>query len=149
MGGRMLPGLFLDKYLRWRADGPQCPCILQRMFAYAEESGCKECEWTIHQGCQQPVPREDTEAKTLAVQMVAFWTTQEEVQGIYNEVYQQKRLPGPPPYGSEQMEALDREICTSLEERMWQRWGTARLEEDQRGATVSIIWPSCPAKSHH
>ena len=73
----------------------------------------------------------------------------EEVQGIYNEVYQQNKLPGPPLYGSEWMEALDREICTSLEEWMWQRQGTARPEEDQRGATVSIIWPSCQAESPH
>ena len=49
--------LFLDEYPRWRADGPQCPCILQRMFAYAKEVGCKEWEQTIHRGCQQPIPR--------------------------------------------------------------------------------------------
>ena len=45
--------LFLNEYSRWRADVPQCPCILQRMFAYAEEAGCKECKQTIYQGCQQ------------------------------------------------------------------------------------------------
>ena len=28
------------------------------------------------------------------------------------------------------MEALDQEICTSLEEQMQQRWSTVRLEED-------------------
>ena len=68
--------------------------------------------------------------KTPAIQMVGFWTNREEVQGFYNKVYQQKRLLGPPPYGSEQMEVLDLEICTSLEEWMQQRWGTARPEED-------------------
>ena len=73
----------------------------------------------------------------------------EEVQGIYNEVYQQKRLLGPPPYGSEQMEALDREICASLDEWIQRRQGTTRPEEDQRGATMSIIQLSHQAKSHH
>ena len=58
---------FLDEYPRWRADSPQCPGILQRMFAYAEELGWKECEWTIHRGHQQPVPREDAEVKAPAV----------------------------------------------------------------------------------
>ena len=48
--------------------------------------------------------------------MVGFRTTREEIQGIYNEMYQQKRLLAPPPYGPEWMEALDHEICTSLEE---------------------------------
>ena len=104
--------LFLNEYPRWRADGPQHPCILQRMFAYTKELRLKEHEWTIHQGHQQPVPWEDAEAKTLAIQMVEFQTIWEEV-----KVYQQKRLLGPPPYGSEQMEALDREICASLKSR--------------------------------
>ena len=68
--------------------------------------------------------------KTPAIKMVRFRTTREEVQGIYNEVYQQKRLPGPLPYRPEWMEALDWEICTSFEEQMWQRQGTAGPEED-------------------
>ena len=57
--------LFLDEYPRWRADGPQCPCILQGMFAYAEEAGWKEHEQTICRGYQQLVPRAGAEAKTL------------------------------------------------------------------------------------
>ena len=40
--------LFLDGYPRWRADGPQHPCILQRMFTYAKEAGYKEWEQTIY-----------------------------------------------------------------------------------------------------
>ena len=88
--------LFLNEYPRWRADGPQCPCILQRMFAYAKEAGQKEQEWVTHQGCQHPVSRAMAKVKTLAIQIVGLRTTREEIQGIYNEVYQQKRLPGPP-----------------------------------------------------
>ena len=64
-------------------------CICKR-------GGRKECEQTIHQGHQQPVPREYTEVENSSHPDGGFWTTQEEVQGIYNEVYQQKRLPGPP-----------------------------------------------------
>ena len=129
--------LFLDEYPRWREDCLQCPCILQRMFTYAKELGCKKCEQTIHWGHQQLVPREDAEAKTLAIQMVGFQNAWEEVQGIYNKVYQEKRLLGPPPYGSEQIEALDREICTSFEEQMQWRWGTARPEEEPPWALFS------------
>ena len=73
--------------------------------------------------------------------MVGFWTTWEEIQGIYNEVYQQKRLLGPPPYGPRQMETLDWEICASLEQTR-QRWGATKPEEDLQGATVLILWPS-------
>ena len=69
-----------------------------------------------------------------AVWMVGFRTTREEIQEIYNEVYQLKRLPGLPPYGPEWMDALGWEICASLEEWMWQRWGATRPEEDLEGA---------------
>ena len=119
------------------------------MFTYAKEVEQKEQEQVTHQGHQHPVSRETAKAKTPAIQMVGFRTTREEIQGIYNEVYQQKRLLGPPPYGPEEMEALDQEICASLKEQTQQRWGTARPEEDQRGATTSIIQPSCQVKSHH
>ena len=81
--------------------------------------------------------------------MVGFRATREEIQGIYNKVYQQKRLLGPPLYGPVQMKALDQEICTSWEEQMWQKWGTARLEEDMGGAAASILWSTCHTKSHH
>ena len=40
VGGRLQcldTDLFLDEYPQWRADGPQCPYILQRMFMHAEE----------------------------------------------------------------------------------------------------------------
>ena len=74
--------------------------------------------------------------------MVGFWTTWEEIQGIYNEVYQQKGLLHPTPYGPGWMEALDQEICASLEEWTLWRWGTTKLEEDLQGATVPILQPS-------
>ena len=93
-------------------------------------------------------PREDAEAKTLAVQIVGFQTTWEEIQGIYNKVYQQKRLPGPPPYGPRQMEALDWEICASLEEQTWQRWDATK-PEDLQGPAAPILWPSHQAEFCH
>ena len=34
--------LFLDEYPQWRADGPQHPYILQRMFVHVEVVGWKE-----------------------------------------------------------------------------------------------------------
>ena len=47
----------------------------------------------------------------------------------------------PPPYGPEWMEALDEEICASLEEQTQRRQGTTRPEEDLWRATVSSLWP--------
>ena len=141
--------LFLDEYPRWRADGPQCPYILQRMCTYAKEVGQNEQEWVIHQGHQQPVPREDAEVKTLAVQMEGFWTTQEEIQGIYNEEYQQKRLLGPHHMGQGGWKPLTGKSVLLLEEQAWQKQGMTRLGEDLQGATAPILWPSCQTKFCH
>ena len=117
------------------------------MFIHAEVAGWKECEQSIHWGCQRLVPRADAEAEVPAIQMVGFRTTKEEIQEIYNEVYQQRRLPGSPLYGPEWMEALDQEICASLEEWMQWMWGTTRPEEELEGNTTSILWSSCQTKS--
>ena len=114
------------------------------MFIHAEVAGQKECKRSIHWDCQRPVPRADAEAEVSAIQMVGFRTSREEIGEIYNDVYQLKRLPGPPPYGLGWMEALDQEICASLEEQTWQRQGTARPEEDLEGATTGILQPSRP-----
>ena len=106
------------------------PCIPQRMFTYAEESGCKECEWTIHQDCQQLVPRADVKAKTPAIQMVGFRTTRKRSKESIMRCTNKRGYQGHHHMGQSGMEALDQEICTSLEEQTWQRWGATRLEED-------------------
>ena len=139
--------LFLDEYPWWRAYGPQYPCILQRMFVHAEVVGQKECERSICWDCWPLVPRANTEGEAPAIQRVGFRTIREEIWVIYNEVYQMKRLLGPPPYGLKKMEALDREVCNSLEEQMWQRWGSARLQKEPEGGTTGILQPSCQSKS--
>ena len=43
---------------------------------------------------------------------------------------------------AEWMEAIDQEICISLEEQMQWRWGTARLEEDLEGALQASCRPA-------
>ena len=92
-------------------------------------------------GPQRPVPRADAEVEVHAIQMVGFRTTRE-IWESYNEVYQLKRLLGPSSYGPEWMEALDQEICASLEEWMQQRQGTTWLEEDLEGALQASCSPA-------
>ena len=53
-------------------------------------------EWAIHQGCWQALPSLDAKVDVPAIQIVAFKTTQREIWELYNDVYQLKRLPGPP-----------------------------------------------------
>ena len=118
------------------------------MFTHAKEVGWKEQEQVICRGHWQLVPREDTEAKALVIQMVGFQTTQEETQRIYNKVYQQKRLVGPHYMGQGRWKPLTGKSA-SLEEQTWWRWVAAKPEEDLQGAPVPILWPSCQTEFCH
>ena len=141
--------LFLNEYPRWRADSPQHPYILQQMFAHAEEVGKKEQEQVICQGCQHWVPREDAEVKTSAIQMVGFWTTWEEIQGIYNEVYQEKRLPGPLPYGPRwDGKPLTRKSVLLWKSRTSQKQGAAKPERRSTGSHCTYSAAQPPAEFH-
>ena len=122
--------LFLDMYPWWKASGPQCPIILQGMFAHAGMAGWKEYEWAIHCCCWQSYPGWDTKAEVPAIQLVGFKTTRDEIWELYNDVYQLRRSPGPPPYSPECTEELVQEIYTSLKEQLQQRWGSAQLKAE-------------------
>ena len=90
--------LFLDEYPRWKADGP--PMSLHP---------CRGCSYMLKWGngknANDPFVRaircqslgQMLRWKFLPFQMVGFRTTREEIQEFYNEVYQLKRLLGPPP----------------------------------------------------
>ena len=139
---------FLDKYLMWRAE--ELPMSL-----HPAEDVCMPKRWDgksvnklFIKAANNQSPRADTEAKTLAVQMVGFRTTREEIQGIYNEVYQQEvtrpptvwaRADGGPWLGN--LHFLGRMDV--------QRWDSTRPEEDLGGATASILQPCCQTESHH
>ena len=118
VGGRMWhldADLFLDKYPRLEAGSPQHPYLLQVMFVHVKAAGQKEYEWAIHQGCQQLSPELDTEAIVPAIQLTGFKTMRDEIQGLYNEVYQLKRSPGPLLCSTEE---LTQEILSSLKEHL-------------------------------
>ena len=120
--------LFLDKYPQWKAGGPQCPVILQGMFAHAEMAGQKDYEWTIDHSCWQSYPGLYAKVEGPAIQLVGFKTSRDKIWELFNVVYQ-LRSPGPPPYGPEHTEELVQEICTSLKEWLWQRRGSAQPNE--------------------
>ena len=104
--------LFLDKYPWWKAGGPHHLFILQRMFLHTTESGWKEMEQMIHQGCWQEPPRLDARVDVSIIQLVGYKTSWEEIQELYIEVYMLRRLPGPPPCGPEWVQELAQDILS-------------------------------------
>ena len=131
--------LFLDKYPRWKADGLQCPVILQGMFSHAEMAGQKEYEWAICCDHKQSYLGLDAKAEVPTIQLVGFKTTRDEIWELYNSIYQLRRSPGPPPYGPECTEELVQEICTFLKERLWWRQGSSQSKEESEWSPTSTL----------
>ena len=93
--------LFLDENLQWEASSPHQSVILQGMFAHVETAGWKEIKWAIHCGYWQSYPGLNDKVEVPAIQLVGFKTTREDIQELYNDVYQLKRSPDPLSYGLE------------------------------------------------
>ena len=81
----------------------------------------------------------DTKVEVPAIQLVGFKTTRDEIQELYNDVYQLKRLPGPLLYGLESTEELVQEVHTSLKEWLQQRWGSTQPKKEPEWGVTSTL----------
>ena len=139
--------LFLDKYPRWEIDGPHWSVILHNMFLHATEQGWKEAERFIQQGHQQSLPRLDPEADVLAIKLVGYWTSCQEIRDLYHSVYLLGRLPAPLPCWQQWREEAIWDILSSLKDCL-HRWGyTAAPEEDAQGSAVAAPLSACQRES--
>ena len=100
------------------------------MFTHAEATRQKERDHAICQGCQQPAPEGDLSVEVPAVELMGFKTTQEEIQRVYNEVYQLKRAPGAEPCNVEMVVNIHQEILGSIKEHLHHRRDYAQLMEE-------------------
>ena len=95
------------------------------------------CHW---QGTLEVDPRADVPS----VQLVGYKTSWGEIRGLYNEMYQLRRLSAPPLCRPEQVQELAWDILSSMEEHLQQRWGAAVPEGDQEQgptrAPVPCYW---------
>ena len=101
----------------------------------------KEAERLVHHGHRHGLPRLDPEADASAIQLVGYWTTQEEIGDLFHQVYSLKRLPRPPPCGPKWKQEVMRDILASLKDQLRQRRG------EQPGGSgepePTSIHPSC------
>ena len=61
-------------------------------------------------------PEQDLSVEVPTIKLVGFKTTWEEIQRVYNEVYQLKRVPGVEPCNAETVEYIHQEIHPSIKE---------------------------------
>ena len=100
------------------------------MFAHAEMVGWKEFKQVICHGHWQSYPELEAKVEVSTIQLVGLKTTRDEIWELYNDVYQLRRSPGPPLHSPECTEELVQEICTSIKEQLWQRWGSAQPKKE-------------------
>ena len=92
-------------------------------------------------GHQQGLPGPDTRADVLVIQLMGYKTSQEEIWGLYNEVYILRRLPSPSPCGPEWAQELTQDILSSIEDHLWQRRGDDVPKEGQEQGPTSVLLP--------
>ena len=132
--------MFLDEYPHWEVGGLHCPLILQKMFLQATHSRKREAEWMISQGCWHGLPCLDLQADVSAVWSVGLWTSEEEIWDFYHQVYKLRRLPCTLPCRPGQVEALVRDIVSSLKNHL--RWKEGKLP----GVATHPTWSRTPRR---
>ena len=150
LGGRVLPRwqTILGWVSQMGCGGSALPLILQRMLMHAAEEGQKEAERFLWWDYWHTLPRLNPEVDVPAVQIVGYLTSQKEIWDLYHKVYLLRRLAGPLPCGSSQMEGAIQDILSSIRNYLHRQEGNAMLEESQRGATVAALCPSHHMRSH-
>ena len=72
------------------------------------------------------------QANPSALELVGYWTSQKEIQDIYQSVFLLQRLPGLPSCGNEQRKRTIRDIHSSLEDWMHRHGYPATSAEEQQ-----------------
>ena len=73
------------------------------------------------------------------VELVGYRTTWEDIFGLYQEVYQLRRTPGPVPGSPEVAEQTHQEILDSLRECLHHRWGSPQTEEPMQPTRTPAV----------
>ena len=144
---RLDANLFLDEIPRWEPSGPHHPYLYQRMFTHVEPAGWKEYNCWVHWGHQQPSPERDVQVEVPTMELITHKTTQEEIMGLYHQVYQLKRNPREVSYSQDTTEEIHIGIMETLKECLWHRQSPALLEEEWRQTTTSIRTTRTPCAS--
>ena len=140
--------LFLDEILWWEPSRLHHLYLYQKMFTHMETAGQKEYDFRVHQGCWQPSPERDVWVEVPAMELITHKTTQEEIMGLYHQVYQLKRNPRAVPCSQDMAEEICLEILEMLKECLQHRWGPILLEVEQRQTTTGTRTTRAPARQN-
>ena len=132
---------FLDEYPRWEPLRFHCSFLLHQMFTHTMATGQKEHDWGICWGWQQPLPGSDLSAEQYTIELIGPRSTQEEIRGVYNDMYQLWRSPSKSPCNAEMEESICQEILDSVRECLQHRQDQAQPEERPRWSPASTSKP--------
>ena len=132
--------LFLDEIPRWESGGLHCPYLLQRMFAQTENVGQKEHNWVRQRGCAQSSTEQGVDLETPCRGSGLQDHLWRKFSGLYQEVYQVRRTPGPVPGSPEVAEQTHQEILDLLRECLHcHRQGSAQPEEPRQTTMMPAV----------
>ena len=108
------------------------------MFLQAAHVRRREAEWMVCQDGWHGLLHLDPQADVSTIQSVGPWTSREEIQDLYYQVYKLRRLPRSPPCEPEWADVLARDIVSSLKNCL--RWN----EDELPGAVAHPTWSRTP-----
>ena len=120
---RLDANLFWDEIPRWEPSRPHHPYLYQRMFAHTDAAWQKGYDHGVCQGHWQPLPERDVQVKVPVMELITQETTQEEIIGLYHQVYQLKRNLRVVPCSQDMGEEIYLEILEMLKVQLQHRQG--------------------------
>ena len=84
---------YLQEQWQWAQCGLHHEYMCQQMFLHATATGQSEHECTIHQRQREPLPKWDIGAEPTAMELVGPNLTCQDIEDLYQDVYQLQRLP--------------------------------------------------------
>ena len=111
--------VYLEEQKWWLPGRLHHEYLCHQMFVPVVTMGQKECDWAIHCGWREQSSPWSLHRKATAMESINPNLTCEEIQGLYQEVYQLQRLPGGSHCEGTMEEWLWEEILASITECLW------------------------------
>ena len=136
---------YLEEQWQWAPQwAPPCEYLCQHMFLHAAATGqSKNMTMLYCQGQREPLPKWDLGAEPTAMELIHPDSTWEDIEDLYQGVYQLWRLPGRDQCEEATKECLHRKILDSLKECLQLKWPSTQLDGAEAVASWHpLAWPS-------
>ena len=132
---------YLQEQRQWAHGKLHCEYLCQQMFLHAAVTGGSEHNCAICQGQREPSPKQDVGVEPTAMELVIPNPMHQDIEDLYQDIYQLCRLPGRGPCEEAMEEFLHKEILYSIKECPWLKWPSAQPEGEWKQLLANAPWP--------